>query len=332
MISISKSNIIYLSAGIVLGFSIFLAINSFNPPDNSNDTVTESRNQQNYHFINPLLECDSGSALSTNKNLNGLKKQLTDIINQETDKKNITFGAVYYRDLNNGPWIGVNENELFSPASLIKVPLMIAYYKLSESDPSILQKTLTNTDTYNPNEQNFAPDEHLETNQTYTVTELIRRMITYSDNMAYKLLLDNIDSKLVYKIYSDLGVDISQAAEDPSGNIVSVKNYAAFYRVLFNSSYLDKDNSEKALELLSHSTFNQGITASLPKNITVSHKFGERQYLETGEKQLHDCGIVYDAKKPYLLCIMTRSNNFSDAAKTVAKISKTTFDAINNSN
>lgn len=330
MTSITKSNILYLSAGLILGFSIFLAINSATPA--SDNPVTESRNPQNYHFINPLLECDSNNSIGTNKNLVPLKKELTTIINQEINKKNITFAALYFRDLNNGPWLGVNENELFSPASLIKVPLMIAYLKISETDPSVLEKTITNIDVYDASEQNFPPEEHLEPNQTYTISELLRRMITYSDNMAYNNLLKNIDSNLVYKVYNDLGVDISQANQNPSGNIVSVKNYASFYRVLFNSSYLNKDNSEKALELLSHATFKKGLVASLPKDITISHKFGERQYLETGEKQLHDCGIIYDSKKPYLLCVMTRGNNFDNAAKTIRSISQVTFNYINNLN
>lgn len=328
MLSINKSNLVFLSAGLVLGFSMFFVISSINSPEEN--TFTESRNRQNYKYINPLLECDSSNSISSNKNLLGLRKQLEEIISNEIDKKNITFAAVYYRDLNNGPWLGINERELFSPASLIKVPLMIAYYKMAETDPSILEKTITNLDTYNPKEQNFPPEEHLEPNQTYTVNDLIRRMIVFSDNMAYKNLLENIDSSLVFKVYTDLGVDISEANQNPSGNIISVKGYASFYRVLFNSSYLNKNYSEKALELLSHSTFNKGLVASLPRDIIVSHKFGERQYLETGEKQLHDCGIVYDLRKPYLLCVMTRGNNFTNAAKTIDSISKTTFDIINN--
>ena len=330
MISITKSNLICFSVGIISGFSIFFILNSTNTF--TKNTLVESRYRQNYQYINPLLECDSTNSISNNKNLLELKKQINSIINQEIDKKNITFAAVYYRDLNNGPWLGINEDELFSPASLIKLPLMMAYLKLSESDPSILEKVITNTDIYNSKEQNYPPQEYLEPNQNYTVNELIRRMIIYSDNMAYNNLLKNIDNNLVYKVYNDLSVDISQALKDPNGNIVSVKNYASFYRVLFNSSYLNKTNSEKALELLSHSSFNQGLTASLSKDIVVSHKFGERQYLETGEKQLHDCGIIYASNKPYLLCVMTRSNNFNNAAKTINSISKSTFDLINSSN
>lgn len=326
MISITKSNIVYLLAGLFLGFSLFLVINSFSSSNNSD--LTESRNQQNYKFINPLLECDSNNSLDGNKNLSELKKHLNFIISQEIDKKNITFAALYFRDLNNGPWLGINEDHLFSPASLIKVPLMIAYYKLSETSPDILNKVITNTETYNPDEQNFPPEQHLEPNQSYTVNDLIRRMIIYSDNMAYQSLLNNIDGDFVYKIYSDLGVDISQAIQNPGGNILSVRGYASFFRILFNSSYLNKDNSEKALELLSHSSFNKGISAPIPKNIMISHKFGERQYLETGEKQLHDCGIIYDSQKPYLLCVMTRSNNFNNASKTLSNISKTTYEFV----
>lgn len=325
MITIHKSNFIYLSAGLICGFILFFGLDAAFNKENS--TVTESRNKQNYAFINPLLECDSSSF--DTKNLVGLKRQLTAIIDLEIDKKDISFASVYVRDLDNGPWVGVSEDELFSPASLIKVPILIAYLKQSESDPALLDKVVTNTRVFNPNEQNFAPEKHLEVNQTYTINELLYRMIVYSDNLAYEALLDNIDSNLIYKIYNDLGVDISQANNNPNGNILSVKSYAAFYRILFNSSYLSKDNSEKALELLSHTMFDKGITSSLPEGTIVSHKFGERQYLDTGEKQLHDCGIVYSPEKSYLLCVMTRGNSFTKASKTIGTISKAVYDKFN---
>lgn len=72
----------------------------------------------------------------------------------------------------------------------------------------------------------------------------------------------------------------------------------------------------------------KALTAGIPNNYEISHKFGERQYLSTGEKQLHDCGIIYIPKKPYLLCVMTRGKNFDDLANTIKLISKTVFTQI----
>jgi beta-lactamase class A len=51
--------------------------------------------------------------------------------------------GVYYRDLNNGPWFGVNERQDFLPASLLKLPLMLNFYKIAETRPQVLQEKLT---------------------------------------------------------------------------------------------------------------------------------------------------------------------------------------------
>lgn len=287
----------------------------------------EIRKNFNYQFINPLLECDS-STISQDPNLASLKKSIEFIIDQEIGNKKISFGSVYYRDLNNGPWIGINANEYFSPASLIKVPVMMAYFKAAENDPLILTKKISNNKTFDYSQQNITPTQILEIDKEYTIEDLIERMIIYSDNAAYELLLDNIDNMKIYKVYQDLDVDISKAQNDPNGDIITVKDYASFFRILFNASYLDQDMSEKALTLLSKSQYYKGLVAGVPQNITIAHKFGERQFLPSHEKQLHDCGIVYLTSKPYLLCIMSRADDFDQAANFIKQVSKTVYDEV----
>ena len=287
----------------------------------------EERNNFGYKFINPLLECDAAS-FGTDTELDRLKTRIQSYIQQQTDGQKITFASVYYRDLNNGPWFGININELFSPSSLIKVPLMMAYLKAAETNPGLLDQQLTNTQTYDPASVNFPPEITLVPNQKYTVRELIRRMIVYSDNLSYNLLNNNMDAQTVIKVYNDLGVDISKGTTDPNGNIISVKDYSSFFRILYNASYLNQDMSEFALNLLSQSKFNQGLVAGLPLHTLVAHKFGERQYLDTGQKQLHDCGIVYLPENPYLICIMTRGQDFNNLTGTIKDISSIIYNYI----
>lgn len=291
-------------------------------------TVTETRFSQNYKFINPLLECES-SNFSQNSNLIPLRNQLSQIIDRLKNNGQISQASIYYRDLNNGPWIGINEKENFSPASLVKVPLMIAYLKASESNPDILKQTITVGSTFK-NDQAILPQVTLTPNQTYTVEELINHMIIYSDNQSYELLQDYIDNQILVKTYTDLGIDISQAYSDPTGNIISVKAYASFFRILFNASYLNKDLSEKALKLLSQTKYTQGIVKGVANpQIPIAHKFGERTYEATGEKQLHDCGIIYTPSKPYLLCVMTRGRDISSMEKVINQISATVYQNLN---
>jgi beta-lactamase class A len=314
---------------LVVGF--FVGFNSdqyFNFDEDRNPT-SEIRGRRDYQYINPLLECDT-SFISQEKIFDSLRDQLQTLIKSETKiNSHVNFVSVYYRDLNNGPWIGINHNELFSPASLIKVPVMMAYYKEAGYNPAILEKKVLNTKSYEPGTQNIVPEVTLTPNQEYTIDELINNMIIYSDNNAYELLLENIDTQKVYQVYKDLGVDITEAESNPSGNILSVKNYAAFFRILYNASYLNTDMSEKALRLLSQIKFTKGLKAGIPSDVNISHKFGERQYLSTGEKQLHDCGIVYHPTKPYLICIMTRGNDFTAQTNMIKKISASVYNYIN---
>jgi len=234
--------------------------------------------------------------------------------------------------MNNGPWFGIHEKEYFSPASLIKVPLMMAYLKKAESDPSLLSKEIFNTLPYDSRVQNIQPRVTLVVNQKYTVKQLIEQMIIYSDDISYKLLNDQMTGEEIVQVYKDLGVDISRATANPNGNIVTVKAYASFFRILFNASYLNPEMSEYALKVLGQIEFKDGLVAGLPKDIIVAHKFGERQYLDTGLKQLHDCGIVYLPGKPYLLCVMTRGNNFNSLKKTIKDVSQMVYDTVSQKN
>lgn len=310
---------------LILSFTIvgyFLGKNSTKIP-----LFSEQRHQGSYQFINPLLECDTAS-FSANAALDDLRHQVLMTIDELETSKQISFASLYYRDLNNGPWFGINEKELFSPASLVKVPVMMTYFKKAESDPSFLNQTTT-IDNQNTYSQSILPSVTLSPEKTYTYEELIENMIIYSDNQSYETLQKDIDNSLLVHTYSDLGIDISRAYDDPSGNIISVKSYAAFFRILFNASYLNKEYSEKALKILSQVKYTDALVKGInDPNVTISHKFGERTYETTGERQLHDCGIVYVPNKPYLICIMTRGSDFSKLSNSIAKLSGIVYQSV----
>ncbi|MFA5025826.1 MAG: serine hydrolase [Candidatus Shapirobacteria bacterium] len=318
----SKFNLIIFFSGLFL-FAGGFFLGHIKIPD-SNSDIIETRNQEDYKYINPLLECES-TDFSKTAALEPLRKQLTSVV--ETQKKlgNISYASIYLRDLNGGPWLGINEKDNFSPASLVKVPLMMSYYKAAEKKPGLLNETITVESTYDSS-QSILPEITLAPKQTYTIDELINRMIVYSDNQAYELLQNHIDNKLIVKTYTDLGIDLSDAYDNPNGNILSVKYYASFFRILFNASYLNKDMSEKALRLLSEVKYNDGLVKGINNPmISISHKFGERTYEADGEKQLHDCGIVYLPNKPHLICIMTKGFDFSKLRTTIVEITKTIY-------
>jgi len=303
---------------ILLGFKIGTYFVYHQPQENNSGSV---RKQGLYKFINPLLECDI-----QDKRLNNLyipfEEKLKQSINNLNEKKyqNKEF-AVYFRDLNNGPWLGINSSAAFTPASLMKVPLLITYYKQAESDPTILQKKIVLQESDADFSQNIVTGENLTIGEEYTVEELINFMIINSDNAAMFNLLNNIDQEKLDKVYLDLGITVPnfRTPED----FMSVKEYASFFRILYNAAYLNEYYSEKSLSLLSRTKFLKGLVAGVPFGTKVSHKFGERKNndLSTANEQLHECGIVYFPQHPYLLCVMTRGDDFEQMSKFIADVS-----------
>ncbi len=303
----------------------FVAERSANPKSDSDQGIRRELRSRGT-LTNPLLECDVSKGVYTE--LQPFEVKIEDYVNRQLKNTQVKDIAVYFRDLNNGPWFGVNELKDYSPASLLKVPIMLAYLRYANGDPSILEKKLT-IDTVAPDDmQNIKevkPAVPLTAGDQYSVDDLIRRMIESSDNAAAKALLDNLDQRFLNNTFTDLGMIVPE--ERSLEDFMSVKEYASFFRILFNASYLSKPGSEKALQYLTRSAFTEGIIAGVPVGITVAHKFGER-VTSDHLKQLHDCGIVYYPNRPYVLCIMTRGTDFDALAKTIKEISTLVYQEI----
>ncbi len=243
-------------------------------------------------------------------------------------QKKVTVLAMYFRDLDNGLAFGLDQQLPFQPASLLKLPVMMALLKKHETDAGLLAAKLPLIPGA-PGEliPHFPPTVALKPGQTYTVDELLRAMIARSDNDALHTLLAALSETDYVRIYEDLGLRIPNVrdVDDP----VTVREYATFFRMLYNASYLTKDMSQKALEYLAASEFDLGLEAGVPKGVTVAHKFGESG--RGAERQLHDCGIIYHPTKPYLLCVMTRGTDMKVLAEALAATSALVYAEVSGS-
>ena len=276
-----------------------------------------------YSFINPLFECEPAGIPPE---LVSFKAKVNDLTEKIIKDGRAIEISVYFRDLNNGPWFDVFGDEKFLPASLMKLPIMMAYLKKAETNPQLLNTSLTFSKDPSPWREHFQGSERLEKGRSYTIEELIERMIKYSDNDAKDLLAD-YDPKSFDSVQRYLG--LQAWGYDKPEEEISVITYATLFRILFNASYLSPEMSEKALEILSQSQFPFGIVQGVPAGTKVAHKFGERYDNYTW--QLHDCGIVYYPKRPYLLCIMSRGSSIDELTKVIREISSLVYSQVNKS-
>jgi beta-lactamase class A len=288
-----------------------------------NNGNTSVRLPSEYQYVSPLLLCSSsgGSASSRNEEL---QEAVADIIT-ETDVQ----ASVYYRDLIEGTWLGVNENEVYAPSSMLKVPLAIAYFKIRENQSDLFEHQIYveegGTD-FNAVEH-FKPEESAQMGSTYTISQLLHFMLKYSDNNS-KMLLDLLLSEDIKQdVYSDLGLSFPFGPGNDA-DFMSVQDFARFFRVLFNGTYLTPDSSDELLSWLTQARFAYGIAATIPDQIPVAEKFGENVVLGDGvsNNELHDCGIVYYPEHPYLLCVMTKgAASFDDLSLLIQKISNLVY-------
>lgn len=322
MIRLITTGIVMLVLGFV-GGTFFFAIN------HNDNSVSAQECPERFRFVNDLLDCNPKTVIRKGE-YTELKYKLESTIKEGKESGKYTHVSVYFRDFVKGPTFGIASDEYFVPASLLKVPLMITYFSLAEKDPEILSKKTSYSAVNSEVSQSFFQEDVIKKGIQYETGNLVSRMIINSDNLAYGLL-----DKYLERLYPEEDVYLSTLKElglvdprNPAEGIFSVKTYASLFRQLYNASYLSPEMSDKALGLLAKAKFNDALVAGVPKGTLVAHKFGDREGLPDGEKQFHDCGIIYFPDNPYLLCIMTRGKDSEELTKIIRRISQMVYEEV----
>jgi beta-lactamase class A len=290
----------------------------------------QARCERSYPLLNPLRRCNPDLPLKME--FEAFKDALVQRIKDTKELKDIEI-ALYFRDFQAGPWFGINEDLEFYPASLTKMPTMLALLKIAEEHPSILDQSvgLQNEPQVPRSISAQETSKTLEIGKTYSVEEVLRRSIVYSDNYADFLLRMYMERltgapDFLSKAFAELGM-VGPGTKEFT---LSVKDYSSLFRILYSAQFLNREMSQKALTLLAESDYESGLKAHIPSDVVVAHKFG---YYEGGKKhqdklQLHDCGIVYHPQTPYSICIMTRGKNLGALTAVIADISKLIYDEV----
>lgn len=282
-------------------------------------------------YINENLVCKEKLVIRKHSYA-GLKNELIDFIDTEKSKNQATEIAIYFRDLQYGPTLGIDEHITFSPANLLKLPLLIAFENLKNDFRVNLWEEKIIVKGADDLRQLVVPEKAAQPGETYTIGELLSLMIKYSDNNAYYALSDYLeeifpDRNVQRETLEDLGIIDPQ---DFFANTISVKAYSSIFTQLYNSSYFsDKESSDEVLRMLVESEWKNGLSKGVPENIPIAHKFGERINFDENIVQLHDCGIVYFPGNPYLLCVMTRGYDINTLSDIVGAISQMFYEEFN---
>jgi hypothetical protein len=274
-----------------------------------------------YKFTRPLLMLDRAC---DDPSLDPLRSKVISLLSSMKQQGDFDRVSVYFRFLDSGRNFSLND-EQFSPGSLMKVMTLITYLKDAEEDHGLLNRKVTYDHRFsNMPEQQITSGTGIEFGKSYSIDELLRKMIVESDNEATALLNERIDMKVYNQVLSALSLPLPDIHQ--TDYPITAENMSRFFRLLYNSSFLSPEMSDKSLELLTKSNFKNGLCRDVGTKVVVAHKFGEKNVPPSF--QLHEAGIFFAGNSDYLLVVMTEGRDQQRLPDVLARISKLVLDEL----
>ncbi|MFM8918318.1 MAG: serine hydrolase, partial [Bacteroidota bacterium] len=95
-------------------------------------------------LVNKLLSTDS---YDESARLEPLKSKVSNLISNYKTQNAVSSASVYFMDLKTSDWFAINGSEGYTPGSLLKLPVCISFFKLSEYKNGVMDRQIF----YDPN-------------------------------------------------------------------------------------------------------------------------------------------------------------------------------------
>lgn len=272
---------------------------------NSNSQKYQLQNNQNIDEITNL------------KDKTGFEKKITEILQSGQTPDNY---GLYLFEPSSDYSFGVNENTVFYPASISKLPIAILILRDLEN------KKLNLTDKIELKEANkaYESDEMFSqpTGSFFPISVYLKKMISQSDNTAMTTLEEILggSERINTRTKNELKVNLSRSPQITTG-----KDIGKLLENLYKNNYLNSQNTEYLIEMMVDvaNWLQDRIPKGLPSGIEVAHKVGQ---IETdGGVVFADCGIIFGKKKDFILVFINQDVVQEEARLKIIEITKLAY-------
>mgnify|MGYP001099902511 CR=1 FL=1 len=223
--------------------------------------------------------------------------------------------SVYVKDLASGETLDLNSDKVVVAASTIKMPLILYVYEQAALGNIDLETKLIYTPEYFAQGTGILQGEPF--GKQYSIRELSRLSMEYSDNVAWKMLLSYIGQDKLTIYEKSLGAKATGG--DNGLYITTPSDMGRYLERLLTFSDEHPEFGHEVLYYMQNSIFSEGIPQDLPEETIVAHKMGALN------DKFHDVGIVF-GKRPYIITIFTDNGWEEVSLKTLADISKMVYE------
>ena len=253
----------------------------------------------------------------------GLKSQLTGLMAQYPMIK----PSIYVWEYEKGQYVDINGDNLYSAASIIKLPVLVRLFKSIEANQMTIYDEMLLTDYYQSSGSGNL--QYAQTGRKYSLDSLAKTMIQDSDNTSTNMIMAKLGGMDDINIgLRDWGISrtyVRTWLPDLQGtNKTTAKDMAKILYNLDNPGFLNINSREFIIDYMSHVKNNRLIAAGLGDDAMFIHKTGDIGTM------LGDAGIVYapNGKKYIVVILANRPHNAPQGKDFIVKASSLIYKAI----
>lgn len=211
--------------------------------------------------------------------------------------------GIAIEDLATGTTSGVNMNASMPAASTIKVPVMVEVFQQMAAGKVDLNQIVH----LRASDRDWGWGDLCDAplGSAYSVSQLLWKMITESDNTATNMLIRLVGRQSINETMQSLGLTHTHVADyiRSEGDIRSLRSSAGdmarLLEAIARDQLIDPWSSRQMMMILEGQTHNSLLPVPLPRDLKIAHKTGELH------DTLNDVGIVEGGREPYVIAVMT---------------------------
>ncbi len=236
--------------------------------------------------------------------------------------------GVFIADLDTGAYLNLNGTSMFSAASMIKVPILVAFFQDVDAGKIRLDEELTMRQEEVA--EGSGDMQYQPVGTRYTALETATKMIVISDNTATNMLINRLGGidalNQRFKSWGSSATTIRNLLPDLEGtNVTTPKELADLMARVVQGDFLSLRSRDRVIQIMQGTVTNTLLPSGLGEGSTIAHKTGDIGSM------VGDVGIIdMPNGKRYVATVMVqRSHNDPRAQELIRQISQTAYQALN---
>lgn len=253
----------------------------------------------------------------------GLKHQIQGLMKEYPMIK----PSIYVWEYENGRYLDINGDSLYSAASIIKLPVLVRLFKSIEAKQTTIYDEMLLTNYYQSSGSGNL--QYAQTGVKYSLDQLAKTMIQDSDNTSTNMIMAKLggmdDINVGLRDWGISSTYVRTWLPDLKGtNKTTAKDIAKILYNLDNPGFLNINSREYIIDYMSHVKNNRLIAAGLGEGALFVHKTGDIGTM------LGDAGIVYaqNGKKYIVVILANRPHNAPQGKDFIVKASSLIYKSI----